>query len=246
MPIRLAARGKCRGRVGRHDLVVNRRGQLMARAVEMYTGVVDKAVEPAGLVGQFSKRGLDARLIGHVARDVDEAARELHGFRCFGALAFAREATDSEAAAREFERDRGADAAARASDCNYFFCSHQNIQNAFATEIIFDSLRTLFFLCVRLSPDPSPPGGEGSRLFLSPFKGDRIGERVGVLGGKALVHLSLNRGLRLAMNASMPSAASSVQNASVDRSASILRPSLTGLSSARLTASRAKPSTGRL
>jgi len=45
-------------------------------------------------------------------------------------------------------------------------------------EYLFSILSFAF----HLSPDPSPPGGEGSRWFLSPMMGERLGERVGALG----------------------------------------------------------------
>ncbi len=87
---------------------------------------------------------------------------ELRRRRHLGTLAFAREASNRKAAPRQLERNRSANAAARAGDCDYLVdCGH----------------------------------------------------------------LSLNRGLRFALNASMPSIASSVRNASVDRSASIRSPS---------------------
>ena len=60
------------------------------------------------------------------------------------------------------------------------------------------------------------------------------------------VSSSMNLGLRFSSKAAVPSAASLVWKASVERSASIFRPSWIGTSSARFTASRANASTGRL
>src|SRR3990172_5278727 len=135
MPIRLAARNEYSSRIGSHHLVVGRDRQFMAAPVEMDARIVDQPVERAGLACDARKRVLDARLIGHVARNVDEAACEFHRLPHFGTFAVAREAADGKAAARQLERDRSPDATARARDRDYLFsCAHEKSQKTLATE----------------------------------------------------------------------------------------------------------------
>ena len=64
-----------------------------------------------------------ARLIGHIARDVDEIARQLLRNRnAFDAAALARQAADAKAAPRQLERNGSADAAARTGNRDRFHC----------------------------------------------------------------------------------------------------------------------------
>src|SRR4051812_17828504 len=86
----------------------------------MDAGIVYEAIEGAGLLHYFTEGGFHTQFIGYIACDVEESA--CHGL-CglyFGSFAFARQAGHGEAAMGELERDRSANAAAGAGDCNDF------------------------------------------------------------------------------------------------------------------------------